>query len=196
MPRILSWSRRISLRMCVPFFQGLLSSCAAPRVHRFFFAKPPQYYSCSVVCWSYAAVCCLSTRYVFGAFVYQVSCSVSVSFLQPYACPALWRALCVPFMPSMGLHLLSLIPVEPHQSVLQLWLCFWLFQWYVTGMFQLVADKALLSPCPSRLLLSVRVQYLFWKNTRTFTSLRGLRWPEGNERFRVVSGACSKFRKL
>ena len=26
--------------------------------------------------------------------------------------------------------------------------------------------------------------------------LRGLRWPEGNERFGGVSGACSKFRKL
>ena len=27
-------------------------------------------------------------------------------------------------------------------------------------------------------------------------SLRGLRWPEGNERFKGVSRACSKFRKL
>ena len=35
--------------------------------------------------WKFAAVFCLSNSYIFGSVAYQVSCSVSVSFLQPYA---------------------------------------------------------------------------------------------------------------
>ena len=61
-----------------------------------------------------------------------------------------------------------LAPVEfdhfviPHQPCMYCDFCFWLFQRYVPGtrMFQVVSDRAPFSPCPCRLLLSVRVLIL------------------------------------
>ena len=63
----------------------------------------------------------------------------------------------------MCLRLLSLIPLSNlinHQYCCDF--CFWLLTWYVPGMFQVASDfyRAPFSPCPARLLLSVRVLIL------------------------------------
>ena len=154
--RILSSSCRINLRMCVPFFQRPLWSCAAPRVYRLLFAKPPQYYSsCSVVCGSYTADFRLSNSNVLGAFAYQVSCSVSVSFnLTPKLLPCFMMGSVCPVHALYGPASVEFDPfVKPHQPCMYCCddFCCYLFQRNVPGtaMYQ-VSDRALLSPCPSR----------------------------------------------
>ena len=126
----------VSLYMCVPFFQRPLSSCAAPRLYRYLFAKPTQYYSsCSVVCWSYTAVFCLwflrhlPTRYrvAFPSRSCNLTLKLLPCFMMGSVCPvhALYVWLCACWVWFLC----------QTSSTMYCDFCFWLFLWYVPGLF-------------------------------------------------------------
>ena len=101
-------------------------------------------------------------------------------------------------MPSMGLRLLSLIP----SSNLTNHVCTAVTIFVVISskeMFQvLLCTRYLieLSFPRARLVFLLSVRVFILKEHDNLLVLRGLYWPESNERFRGVSGAGSKFGKL
>ena len=99
-------------------------------------------------------------------------------------------------MPSVGLRLLSLIPMSNLTNHV-LWILFLVLPMILRSIYQ-VCTRYLIeffSPV-SVSFVTFRACTCFERIRKPSRSLRGLRWPEGNERFKGVCGACSKIRKL
>ena len=152
MPRILSLSCRITLRMCVPFFQRPLSSCAGPRVYRFLFAKPPQYYSsCSVVCGSSRPfsvnLLIIATGMFWGLLParYRVAFPSRSCNRTPKLLPCFMMGSVCPVHVLYGPAPVKFDPfVKPHQPCMYCCddFCFWLLQRYVPAtMYQVVCTR-------------------------------------------------------
>ena len=91
-------------------------------------------------------------------------------------------------MPSIALRLLSLIPLsKPHQPCTVIFVFRYFYVRYVPGMYQVSDIYTALFP-RVRLVCCFPCAY-FERMREPSRPLRGLRWPEGNERFRGVSGA-------
>ena len=133
----------------------------------FYFPNHPNTtYSCSVSCGSsrpfFAYLLIIATgRYALGNFTYQVPCSVSVSFLQPYVYTValLYDGLCVSRSCRLWACMLSSIPLSNLINHVLLWRFLFLAlailctTQYIPGTRYLM--RTLFPPCPSRLLLSV-----------------------------------------
>ena len=157
MPRILSLSCRISLPICVPFFQRPLSSCAEPSIPFLCQAAPILQLLYTTLKLHGHFLCFLGllpTRYRVASP--SRSCNLTAKvlpcFMMGSVCPvhALYGPAPAEFDPFVKLHQPCTAAISVFGSLPMI--C----TRYIPG----ISDRARFPPCPSRLLLSVRVLIL------------------------------------